>query len=89
MHYRGVLPLARCRRTWRAGGPAKLDALRVAELTGDIPQNVNFALQGGIARNFLDAHQVYYNSAASTVQLSGAEIAEIAKKFTVLVECKN
>lgn len=68
---------------------AKLDALRVAELTGDIPQNVNFALHGGIARNFLDAHQVYYNSGDSTVQLSSAEIAEIAKKFTVLVECKN
>jgi S1-C subfamily serine protease len=33
----------------------KLDALKVADLTGDIPQNVNFAIKAGVVRSFLDA----------------------------------
>ena len=31
----------------------KLDALQVASITGDIPQNVNFAIKAGVARSFL------------------------------------
>jgi uncharacterized protein len=34
---------------------AKLDALQVASATGDIPQNVNFAIKAHVVRNFLRA----------------------------------
>jgi hypothetical protein len=33
---------------------AKLDALRVVKATGDIPQNINFAIKIGALRDFLD-----------------------------------
>ncbi len=66
---------------------AKLDAIRVARVTGDIPQNVNFAVSEGTARAFLDAHDVPYETAPSTDSLKPADVAAKARKFTVAVEC--
>ena len=66
---------------------AKLDARRVARSTGDIPQNVNFAVSAGTARAFLDAEGVTYETAPSDAALEPADIAAAARKFTVLVEC--
>ena len=37
---------------------AKLDAVRVASVTGDIPQNVNFAIKADVVQNFLRASGV-------------------------------
>ncbi len=65
----------------------KLNAIRIARATGDIPQNVNFAISAGTARAFLDAQDVPYETAPSGQELSAADIAARAKKFTVLVEC--
>ncbi len=65
----------------------KLDAVKVAELLGDIPQNVNFAIKGSVARSFLDANAVDYETDQSTTKLEAADIAERAREFTVLVEC--
>ena len=66
---------------------AKLDALRLAAITGDIPQNVNFAIREDMARFFLDANGVKYEAAFSTAVLEPANIAEGAKQFTVPIEC--
>jgi hypothetical protein len=66
---------------------AKLDALKVAEVTGDIPQNVNFAINASVARTFLDAQSVDYETAASEEALSVSRVAERARRSTVLVEC--
>ena len=66
---------------------AKLDAIKVARATGDIPQNVNFAVSAGTVRSFLDAHDVPYETAASTDKLEPADIAANARKFTVPIEC--
>jgi uncharacterized protein len=65
----------------------KLDAVRVADATGDIPQNVNFAIKASLARSFLDANGVDYESAPSAEDLGAAEVGERARAFTVLVEC--
>ena len=71
----------------------KLDALQVASVTGDIPQNVNFAIKAGVVRTFLDAsgvgaaHHDLLAEPAYPIQLSPAAIAAEAKAFTVLVEC--
>lgn len=67
----------------------KLDALRVAEITGDIPQNVNFAIKAGVARSFLDAHGIDYDLALSQRELTAADVAERARQFTVLIECRQ
>ena len=66
---------------------AKLDAVKIARVTGDIPQNVNFAVSAGTARAFLDAQSVPYETARSADTLAPDAVAAKAKKFTVLVEC--
>lgn len=68
---------------------AKLDALRVAKITGDIPQNVNFAIKGSVAANFLEAQGVRPTSGSSIVSLTVSDIAARTRAFTVKVECLN
>ena len=67
----------------------KLNALKFAAVTGDIPQNVNFAISAGTARAFLDAHAVEYDSKPSEVDISVIDVAVRAREFTVLVECSQ
>lgn len=66
---------------------SKLDAIKVAKAIGDIPQNVNFAINAAVARGFLDAKGVKYETALSNRKLEAADVGELAKKFTVVVEC--
>ena len=66
---------------------AKLDALKIARATGDIPQNVNFAVSAGAARAFLDSEGVAYATAPSGEARAPDEVAAAATAFTVLVEC--
>lgn len=66
---------------------SKLDALEIARKTGDLPQNVNFAVHGAVARIFLDAKGIKYRIGVLTKALSAAEVAARARKYTVLLEC--
>lgn len=66
---------------------SKLDAVAVAEATGDIPQNINFAIKSLVARSFLDANDVEYALAPSDTLLPPADAAELARRFTVLIAC--
>jgi S1-C subfamily serine protease len=66
---------------------SKLDAALVARFTGDIPQNVNFALKAEVARTFLDSKGIAYQTARSDQQLSTADVGDIARPFTVQIEC--
>ena len=66
---------------------SKLNAVKMAQLTGDIPQNVNFAVSPLTLQGFLDANGVEYQTSPSNKNLSTADVADIAKRFTVLVEC--
>ena len=68
---------------------SKLDAIAMAQATGDIPQNVNFAVSAGAARAFLDAEGVAYETAPSEKARPPDEVVAAAKRFTVLVECWN
>ena len=65
----------------------KLNAKVVAEETGDIPQNVNFAVKAAVARDFLRTQGVAYRSAQSAERHSNADVGEIGRQVTVLVEC--
>jgi uncharacterized protein len=67
---------------------AKLNAARVARFTGDIPQNVNFALKAEVARTFLDSKGIAYRTAPSEQRLSPADVGDIARPFTVYIECQ-
>jgi len=66
---------------------AKLNAALVAAFTGDIPQNVNFALKAEIARAFLDTKGIAYRKARSDQNLSAADVGDVARPFTVRIEC--
>jgi uncharacterized protein len=66
---------------------AKLDALAMMRLTGDVPQNVNFAIKSSVAESFLEANGVDYHTAASAQALQSADVADRVRRFTMKVEC--
>ena len=66
----------------------KLNAMKVAGIIGDVPQNVNFAITGNALRAFLDAKGVNYKEVGRDADLRGEQIAARASGFTVLVECR-
>jgi len=65
----------------------KLDAVGLAKLKGAVPENVNFAINASVARPFLDALAVRYETAPSEHQLDAADVGEMALAFTLAVEC--
>lgn len=67
---------------------SKLDGLRVAEATGDIPQNINFAIRGEIAKLFLSSNNIGYSISELTERVEPTVIAESASGFTVLIKCR-
>ena len=68
---------------------ARLNALKLAERTGRLPQNVNFAMSGATARKFLDANKIAYDVVRSDAARSSVDIATRARGFTVSVECRK
>ncbi len=68
---------------------AKLNAARVAEMTdGDIPQNVNFAVKGTSAMDFLNEQKVPLQKAASAgADRGAAAVGTVANPSTVLLLC--
>jgi hypothetical protein len=55
---------------------------------GTIPENVNFAIKTTVVRNFLDANGFKYQSLAPAErQMSPADVGEMARPFTVAIEC--
>ena len=66
---------------------SKLNAEKIAKVTGDIAQNINFAIKPEVLKMFLDANQVPYTVARPSKRLEGTEIAHRARSFTVQVIC--
>jgi TPR repeat protein len=68
---------------------SKLNAMKIADSTGDLPQNVNFAIKSELARRFLGDNGLSPETAAAGAQLSPADVGDIVKKVTVFVECEG
>ncbi len=68
---------------------SKLDAVRAAALTGDMPQNVNFAVSLDVLADFLEMNQVPFRSSPRSASLDTAQIARMAQQFTYRVECED
>ena len=67
---------------------SKLDALKIAERVGDLPQNVNFAIRGDIVRSFLEANNIVFTTASGdSARLENTEIASRGAATTVRVRC--
>lgn len=67
---------------------AKLDAIKMAEAQGDLPQNVNFAVKASLATSFLDANQITFDTGMLGEKLDPADLAERAKKASVFITCR-
>jgi len=65
----------------------KLNARIVAEETGDLPENVNFALKGERVRAFLDEQAIRTQVAPFAARLGNADVGDIGRRVTVMVEC--
>jgi S1-C subfamily serine protease len=69
---------------------SSLDTLKMVNITGQVPQNVNFAISASIAINFLTIKDVTpkISSTAVAEKLEPEKLAEVAKRFTVQVSCE-
>ncbi len=66
---------------------SKLDAIQIARATGDVPQNVNFAVHWSEVRAFLDEEGIQYQKSPSQRSLSTSDIAAKATQVSVEIEC--
>jgi S1-C subfamily serine protease len=66
---------------------AKLNALKFVKATGNIPENINFAIKTGMLRDFLDNSVVPYQIAEAKSELKTSDIARNARAFTLLISC--
>lgn len=68
---------------------SKLSDAKMADATGSVGQNVNFAINGQTLKAFLDANEVSYKDGAGyfTLEKQSAELADEARKWTLVVEC--
>jgi S1-C subfamily serine protease len=66
---------------------SKLNAQRVAQRTGDIPQNVNFAVKGTEALDFLRRNRVEPRLVEPGAPRGAAEVGEIAHPSTLFLRC--
>jgi S1-C subfamily serine protease len=66
---------------------AVLNSVVMIEAKAQVPQNVNFAIKTGTALNFLNANGVKPTAAVKSVAMESAEIAEVARAYTVKILC--
>jgi S1-C subfamily serine protease len=67
---------------------SKLNALRIAQVTGDIPQNVNFAVSAAPLKALISAHSVpLVDSVRPAIPLAREVIADAARRYTTAVLC--
>jgi S1-C subfamily serine protease len=66
-----------------------LNGTALAIKTGVVPQNVNFAIKSAVLRNFLDTNGIGYVNAAGQHKMPAGAIGDLARKFTVRVECQR
>jgi S1-C subfamily serine protease len=66
---------------------ATMNVLAVLKVTGSVPQNVNFAVKASLARDFLDARGIRYETALSAAKVDLADVGERGSRSAVLVKC--
>ena len=66
---------------------SKLDAIKAARLTGDVPQNVNFAVHSAIVTSLLGSYSIHYDFGSFEKEKPIAEIVSDALPTIVAIEC--
>ena len=67
----------------------KADAIKIAKATGDIPQNVSFAVGPQTINAFLKGNRIKFEKDSSffSFNKTAVEIADLARSATVKIEC--
>jgi len=69
---------------------SKMNAMKMAAATGDIPQNVNFAIKANMVSNFLETNGIKHDRIpAAKVPMSVADVGDKARAFTYMVTCER
>lgn len=66
---------------------SKLDAITAVRNTGDIPQNVNFAIKSAMVTAFLSANDIPFDTVQAGDDRAIPDVVDTARAFTVKVEC--
>jgi serine protease Do len=66
---------------------SKLNAIRAAEITGDIPQNVNFAIHSSIVTSLLDSFAIKYEIGNFEKEKSTSDLVAESLPAIVPLEC--
>ncbi len=66
---------------------SKLSPLWTASNTGDLPQNVNFALRASIIRDFLESRGVVFPAKAVSIPIPATELAATFEGVTFPLQC--
>ena len=67
---------------------AKLNAIKMAVQSGDLPQNVNFAIKANALASFLESNKVPFETGTlSSTPMQTADIADKAKSISGFVMC--
>ncbi|MCW5773061.1 MAG: trypsin-like peptidase domain-containing protein, partial [Rhodospirillaceae bacterium] len=64
-----------------------LSTLRAARAIGSLPQNLNFAVKASVLLSFLEANGIAVVQEGAAADLSVADVADRARRFTVRIEC--
>jgi len=62
--------------------------MKMAEVTGDIPQLLGFAVKAPILAAFLDSNGVAYSTGTLGNRMDTADLAEYAKSVSVFITCR-
>lgn len=66
---------------------SKLDATAVQGAIGDVPQNINFAVRGEVAKLFLSLNGIEPRLGQSDEAMSPVDLAQRATGYTAFIEC--
>jgi hypothetical protein len=66
---------------------AQLDKLKVAKVTGSLPENVNFGIKASTVRQFLTSSGLPTKWSERSKSMSTKQLAKIAEKQTLMVMC--
>jgi hypothetical protein len=68
---------------------SKINALKLATVTGDIAQNVNFAIKSSILLDFLQSNGIRPETSPRMKAMPLADIGDRARAFTYMVTCER
>lgn len=68
---------------------AQLNKVKFAENTGSMPENVNFGIKSSTIRQFLKLSGLVSKSSSKNYKISTEQLAEIAKRQSLMIICRQ